>query len=244
MREENRLEDGVRTTVDRRRFLEYFGAVGLGGTLLPGTLLAVAQDAPEIKPEMVAAAARIAGVPLTPEAEKDIADGLNRRGSLLQDFQALRDMGLGNDTPSALAFNPVLPGTPLPAREVAPEDDEDADRQTPDRRGPGLPAGDPSRRPPQETGDQVRRPDPALPRAAEKIRSRSPLRRDPDGGPGHGAGGPGRQGDRRGAISRTPSRRALGRQGPARGQGIQNDLRRLAVQGPDDRLGTRPSSSG
>ena len=110
-------------------------AVGLGGTLLPGALLAVAQDAPEIKPEMVAAAAKIAGVPLTPEAEKAIADGLNRRGGLLQDFQALRDMGLGNDTPSALVFNPVLPGTPLPAgksilktskiRVAKPRTDED-----------------------------------------------------------------------------------------------------------------------
>ncbi|RPI99300.1 MAG: hypothetical protein EHM31_10400, partial [Candidatus Aminicenantes bacterium] len=115
MREENGLENDGRTTVDRRRFLEYFGAVGLGGTLLPGALLAVSQDAPEIKPEMVAAAARIAGVPLTPEAEKAVAEGLNRRGNPLQDFQALRDMGLGNDTPSALVFNPVLPGTPLPA---------------------------------------------------------------------------------------------------------------------------------
>ena len=105
----------ARIEVDRRRFLAYFAAAGLGGTLLPGALLAVAQDAPEIKPEMVAAAAKIAGVPLPPEAEKAIAEGLNRRGGLVQNFQALRDMGLGNDTPSALVFNPVLPGTTLPA---------------------------------------------------------------------------------------------------------------------------------
>ena len=106
-----------RATIDRRRFLGYFAAAGLGGTLLPGALLAVAQDAPEVKPEMVAAAARIAGVPLTPEAEKAIAEGLNRRGGLLQNFQALRDMKLANDTPSALVFNPVLPGTKLPKGE-------------------------------------------------------------------------------------------------------------------------------
>ncbi|MBE3131769.1 MAG: amidase, partial [Acidobacteria bacterium] len=84
---------------------------------------------------MVAAAAKIAGVPLTPEAEKSIADGLNRRGGLLQDFQALREMDLGNDTPSALVFNPILPGTKLPAgvsmlkiskvKIVAPRTDED-----------------------------------------------------------------------------------------------------------------------
>jgi Asp-tRNA(Asn)/Glu-tRNA(Gln) amidotransferase A subunit family amidase len=127
-------KDG-RTAVDRRRFLAYFAASGLGGTLLPGALLAVAQDAPEIKAEMVAAAARIAGVPLTPEAEKAVAEGLNRRGGLVQNFQALRDMGLGNDTPSALVFDPVLPGTKLPAgrsllktskvKAAAPRTDED-----------------------------------------------------------------------------------------------------------------------
>ena len=120
---------------NRRRFMGYFAAAGLGGTLLPGALLAVAQDAPEIKPDMVAAAARIAGIPLSPEAQKQIAEGLNRRGGLFQSFAALRDMGLGNDTPSALVFNPVLPGTKLPVgmptlrlsrvRAARPETDED-----------------------------------------------------------------------------------------------------------------------
>ena len=115
MSERDELEAGNRREVDRRRFLSYFGALGLGGTLLPGALLAVAQDAPEITPEMVAAAAGIAGLSLTPEAGKAVAEGLNRKGGLLQNFEALREMGLGNDTPLALAFNPVLPGTRLPA---------------------------------------------------------------------------------------------------------------------------------
>jgi len=114
MSEYDERGQNARTAVNRRRFLGYFAAAGLGGTLLPGALLAVAQDASEIKPEMVAAAAKIAGVPLSPEAEKSIAAGLSRRGGLLQDFQALRDLGLGNDTPSAVVFNPVLPGTKLP----------------------------------------------------------------------------------------------------------------------------------
>jgi Asp-tRNA(Asn)/Glu-tRNA(Gln) amidotransferase A subunit family amidase len=100
--------------LDRRRFLAYFGAVGLGGTLLPGALWAQAKDAPEIKPEMVAEAARIAGLALSPEAEKAIAEGLSRRGGLLQSFEALREMDLGNATPMALVFDPVLPGTALP----------------------------------------------------------------------------------------------------------------------------------
>jgi len=135
MSERDAHRDDGGTAVDRRRFLSYFAAAGLGGTLLPGALLAAAQDAPEIKPEMVAAAAKIAGLTLSPEAEKAIADGLNRRGGLPQDFEALREMGLGNDTPSALVFNPVLPGTKLPAgrsvlkttkaRVAKPRTDED-----------------------------------------------------------------------------------------------------------------------
>jgi Asp-tRNA(Asn)/Glu-tRNA(Gln) amidotransferase A subunit family amidase len=135
MNEYDEREKDERAAVNRRRFLGYFAAAGLGGTLLPGALLAVAQDASEITPGMVAAAAKISGVPLTPEAEKSIADGLNRRGGLLQDFQALREMDLGNDTPSALVFNPILPGTKLPAgvsmlkiskvKVAAPRTDED-----------------------------------------------------------------------------------------------------------------------
>src|SRR5512136_1523095 len=115
MDERNGPDGEDRREVDRRHFLSFFAAMGLGATLLPGALLAVAQDAPEIKPEMVTAAARIAGLTLSPEAEKAIADGLNRRGGLLQNFAALREMKLGNDTPLALVFNPLLPGTALPA---------------------------------------------------------------------------------------------------------------------------------
>ncbi|MCX6572133.1 MAG: amidase [Candidatus Aminicenantes bacterium] len=135
MSEYDEHEKDERAAVNRRRFLGYFAAAGLGGTLLPGALLAAAQDASEITPGMVAAAAKIAGVPLIPEAEKSIADGLNRRGGLLQDFQALREMDLGNDTPSALVFNPIFPGTKLPAgvsmlkiskvKVAAPRTDED-----------------------------------------------------------------------------------------------------------------------
>jgi len=135
MTERDELREGGQRAVDRRRFLAYFGAAGLGGTLLPGALLAIAGDAPEITAEMVGAAGRIAGLALAPEAEKAVAEGLNRRGGLLRDFEALREMGLGNDTPSALVFNPVLPGAGVPAgrsslrtsrvRPARPGSDED-----------------------------------------------------------------------------------------------------------------------
>ena len=106
-----------RLALNRRKFLGYFSAVGLGSTLLPGALLAVAQDAPQVTTEMVAAAAKIAGVPLSEEAQKRAAESLNRQDSLLKNFQSLREMNLGNDTPSALVFNPILPGVKHPAGE-------------------------------------------------------------------------------------------------------------------------------
>ena len=99
---------------NRRRFIEYFGSIGLGATLMPGALLAVAQDAPQITLGMVDEAARVAGLSLPPEAEKRIAESLSRKGGLLANYQTLREMKLGNDTPSAIVFNPLLPGMKLP----------------------------------------------------------------------------------------------------------------------------------
>jgi len=100
---------------NRRRFIEYFGSIGLGATLMPGALLAVAQDAPQITLGMVDEAARVAGLSLPPEAEKRIAESLSRKGGLLANYQTLREMKLGNDTLSAIVFNPLLPGMKLPA---------------------------------------------------------------------------------------------------------------------------------
>ncbi len=121
--------------VNRRRFLEYFSTVGLGATLLPGALLARAQDAAVITPAMVAEAARVAGITFPAEAEKKIAEALSRKNGLLSGYQALAEMKLGNDTPPALVFNPLLPGMKVPEARgvfrcsrpaaVRPKTDED-----------------------------------------------------------------------------------------------------------------------
>lgn len=105
--------------LNRRRFIEYFSSIGLGATLLPSALLARAQDSPQITLGMVDEAARVAGITLSPEAEKRIADSLSRKGGLLAHYKTLREMKLGNDTPPAVVFNPLLPGTrPPQARGV------------------------------------------------------------------------------------------------------------------------------
>ncbi|MCX6563719.1 MAG: amidase [Candidatus Aminicenantes bacterium] len=108
------MENHDKLELNRRRFIAYFSSIGLGATLMPGALLAQAQDAQVITLGMVDEAARIAGLTLPPDAEKRIADSLSRRGSFLANYQALRDLKLGNDTPPAIVFNPLLPGMKLP----------------------------------------------------------------------------------------------------------------------------------
>jgi Asp-tRNA(Asn)/Glu-tRNA(Gln) amidotransferase A subunit family amidase len=101
--------------LNRRKFIEYFSSIGLGATLMPGALLAQAQDAQVITLGMVDEAARVAGLTLPPEAEKRIAENLSRKGGFLTNYQGLRELKLGNDTPPAFIFNPLLPGAKIPA---------------------------------------------------------------------------------------------------------------------------------
>ena len=103
--------DELRLSLNRRRFLECFSASGLG--LMPGTLLAVAQDAQRITTEMLDAAGRIAGVSFTPEQRQAILARLNSSAGPLPGFDVLRRLDLGNTQP-ALVFNPVLPGRTVP----------------------------------------------------------------------------------------------------------------------------------
>lgn len=104
--------DGL--ALNRRRFIGYFSSIGLGTTLLPGALLAVAQDSQQITPGMVDGAARIAGLSFPPETEKQIAESLNQENGLLSNYQALREMSMSNATPPAFIFNPMLPEMKLP----------------------------------------------------------------------------------------------------------------------------------
>src|SRR5687767_5736620 len=54
--------------IERREFMAHLGAAGLGGTLLPGALYALAQqEQSSITKEMVAQAEKIAGLEFTDE---------------------------------------------------------------------------------------------------------------------------------------------------------------------------------
>src|SRR3989454_1358342 len=98
--------------LNRRRFLECFSAGGLA--LMPGALMAVAQDAPRITLEMLEAAQRIAGVSFTRDQQERILARLNGPDGPLRGFDALRAADLGSTQP-AIVFNPVLPGKTLPS---------------------------------------------------------------------------------------------------------------------------------
>lgn len=123
------MHEGV--DLDRRRFMAFFGAIGLGSTLLPGILWARAQEAPEITAEMVADAEKLAGLTFTP-AERDMM--LRGLEGNRQAYAALRQRPIPNETPPALVFEPSLPG-----RVPAPGPDRMRPSRRPDVPDPGSP---------------------------------------------------------------------------------------------------------
>ncbi len=105
----------------RRRFLAVCSAAGLGHSLLPGALLALATSSlaqaptapkptadsaalPKITPEMIDAAAAIAGLTLSSEQKQIMLEGLT---SQREDVVAIRGLNLENATAPAFIFDPL-----------------------------------------------------------------------------------------------------------------------------------------
>jgi Asp-tRNA(Asn)/Glu-tRNA(Gln) amidotransferase A subunit family amidase len=105
------MMDGANAGIDRRRFVAYFSALGLGGTLFPGVLWAHARVA-EITPEIIAEAEKVAGIELTEEQRGKITRELSRNTDA---YQALREVEIPNSVMPAFRFDPILPGSPAPA---------------------------------------------------------------------------------------------------------------------------------
>jgi Asp-tRNA(Asn)/Glu-tRNA(Gln) amidotransferase A subunit family amidase len=106
--------DEQKLAVNRRRFITGLAAAGVTSTLLPGALVAVAQDTDEVTVEMLAAAQRICGLEFSADELERIAARLNRPGGR-PDVGTLRAANLGNSVQPAIVFNPVPPGMTLPA---------------------------------------------------------------------------------------------------------------------------------
>jgi len=109
--------------VTRRRLLAACSAAGLGQTLVPGALLALAsQDAsgqragaatgsgPEITPEMIDVVAKMTGITITDEQKKMMLAGLKSQHEAVV---VVREMKLPNAVAPAFHFDPVPGGMVL-----------------------------------------------------------------------------------------------------------------------------------
>ena len=99
-------------SVDRRGFMTYMSALGLGGTVFPGALWAQVQTRGEITSEIVADAGKLAGLEFTEEERALMLEGLNTD---LEAYAALRENPVPNHVMPAVQFDPVLPGRELPS---------------------------------------------------------------------------------------------------------------------------------
>jgi len=94
---------------DRRAFLGYFSAIGLGSTLFPGVLWSKAQqqNPPAITKEMLREAAAVAGLTFKDAQLDAMLAGVNKQ---LPRYEQLRKLQIDNSVAPPLYFNPVVPG--------------------------------------------------------------------------------------------------------------------------------------
>jgi len=90
--------------LDRRRFLAKFSGMGLGTTLLPGVLWALADGKTEITEAMIDQAAAVADVPIPTEQRKTLLETLNERA---KNYEEIYKLHIPNSVPPALTFDPV-----------------------------------------------------------------------------------------------------------------------------------------
>lgn len=97
----------MKTPLLRRTFLSYCSRAGLAVSLFPGVLWALNEEKGPITKELIAEAATVADIKITPEQTdmmlKDLNDGL-------KDYEAVHALKLPNDVPPAFLFDPLLPG--------------------------------------------------------------------------------------------------------------------------------------
>jgi Asp-tRNA(Asn)/Glu-tRNA(Gln) amidotransferase A subunit family amidase len=98
--------------LDRRDFLATCSKMGLGATLFPGTLWALAHSVPEVTREMIDQAATIADVSIPDDARDAMLAALNQR---VAGYETIYGLHMANEVAPALNFDPV-PGT-LPSSD-------------------------------------------------------------------------------------------------------------------------------
>ena len=93
----------------RRRFLNVFSGMGLGGTLLPGVLWAQLQQegAQRITPSMLAGSLALSGLTVSEEDQRTMLQAANQN---LTRYEDLRKVHIPNDVAPPFYFSPLTPG--------------------------------------------------------------------------------------------------------------------------------------
>lgn len=104
--------------LDRRRLMQWFGALGVGNAVFARALVAQAEAAPvkAATAEMLDQAEWIAGIDLTEDERALMLEGINE---MLGEFQTIRAVALDNSVAPALQFN-AAPNVRAPAMVRAP----------------------------------------------------------------------------------------------------------------------------
>jgi len=96
------------TGVRRRTFIAWCSGAGLAPTLFPGALWAQSDEGrAEITSEMIAHAAKIAGLEFAPEDREQMLEGISAN---VEGFKARRSIDIDQSVPPPLYFNPAVPG--------------------------------------------------------------------------------------------------------------------------------------
>ena len=110
--------------LDRRAFLSTCSRFGLASTLFPGALYTLAAQEQsgtaaksKITPEMIDAAAALAGITIVPEQKQMMLDGLNQ---MHEAYDAIRKLQLPNSVPPAYIFDPLPPGAKVSTEKHEP----------------------------------------------------------------------------------------------------------------------------
>ncbi|HEY2907224.1 MAG TPA: amidase [Vicinamibacterales bacterium] len=106
------MSDPQRLATTRRRFMGYFGGVGLTSTLLPGVLWAKMQEqqAERITAAMLKDALAVAGLEFSEEERQQLVNGVNQNLTRYGDIRAIH---IDPNLAPPLYYSPLVPGTKL-----------------------------------------------------------------------------------------------------------------------------------
>ena len=219
--------------LNRRRFLECFSASGL--TLMPGALLAVAQDSPRSRPRCSPPLRASPASRSRPRSSKPSSRGSTASWSPARVRRIARRRARRH--PAGLRLQPAAARQGDLTRAPAPGSRGGGRDQTPDGRGPGVPPDYPPLEADRDPAGHADGANQALSVAPEAIRPAAPVRGEPHRGSRASTGETGRRGDCRRQVSRAAPRHPVGPEGSLRGTRHEDDVGHDALSRPRHRHG-------